>query len=408
MKYCSTLLLLCLICFLFHSCLKDTTTRRYIYFKPVYKAKEEVRANMKTGPAQDIESPGKIFVKGNYIFLNELEKGVHIIDYVNPSNPKNIAFIAIPGNEDIAVKGNNLYADQYTDLMTFDISNPLDIKLVDTDANVFTERYYLADANNVIVDWIKVDTTVKDDFSSWWQKEYVAVPEAFDLSNASTPGQAGIGGSMARFTLMNNRLYTVSPHMLNIFNIENNSNPAFVKYISAGFDIETIYPFKNQLFIGSQEGMFIYNVDNPDAPYQAGMFTHAQACDPVIADDTFAYVTLRSGNSCNNVTENELHILNVSDPANATLLKSYSFTNPHGLSKDGNTLFICDGTGGLKLLNAADPLNITPITTINGIETYDVIAVNNTAIVSAKGGLYLVNYTNPATAQIIGQLTIKH
>ena len=407
MKYFPILILICLG---FNSCLKDSTTKRYVYFKPVYKTKEEVKANMKTGPAQDIQDPGKIFVKGNYIFLNEVDKGVHIIDYSNPSAPENIAFIAIPGNEDIAVQGDYLYADLYADLVTFDISNPLDIKLIDTDQGAFPERYNSPIENQVIVDWIKVDTTVKSGDNNWWQNEYIPIPIEYlsSQADAATPAQAGIGGSMARFTLMNNRLYTVDNHGLHIFNIENNANPAIVTSVSAGFDIETIYPFKNELFIGSQEGMYIFNVDNPDAPYQVGTFTHAQACDPVIADSSYAYVTLRTGNTCNNETEDVLHVLNVADPANTTLLKSYPFTNPHGLAKDGTTLFVCDGRDGLKLLNAADPLNIKPIKTVGGIETYDVIALNNTAIVSAKTGLYLVDYSDPAAARIVGHLTINH
>ena len=93
MKYCSTLVLIGLICLCFNSCFKDKATKRYIYYKPVYKTKAEVQANMKSAPAQAIESPGKLFVKDNYIFLNELNKGVHIIDYSTPSSPKNIAFI---------------------------------------------------------------------------------------------------------------------------------------------------------------------------------------------------------------------------------------------------------------------------------------------------------------------------
>lgn len=407
MKYCSTLLLLGLICFLCHSCLKDSTTKRYVYFKPVYKAKEEVRANMKTGPAQDIKMPGKIYIKGNYIFLNEVDKGVHIIDYSNPANPKNIAFIAIPGNEDIAVQDNYLYADEYSDLVTFDISDPLDVKLLDTDSNAFPERYYSPGDNQVIVDWIKVDTTATGDYTNWWQREYVVMPDTYYSSLAATPAQAGVGGSMARFTLTNNRLYTVSNHSLNVFNTGNGANPAFVTAVSAGFDIETIYPFKNQLFIGSQEGMYIFNIDNPDAPYQVGTFTHAQACDPVIADSSYAYVTLRTGNTCNNETENVLHVLDIKNPENATLLKSYSFTNPHGLAKDGNLLLVCDGKDGLKLLNDANPLDITSIKTIGGMDTYDVIALNNIAIVSAKEGLYLVDYTTPANAQIVGHLSIN-
>lgn len=407
MKYCSLLLLISIACLCFNSCLKDTTTKHYVYFKPVYKPKEEVKAAMKTGPAQDIQHPGKLFVKGNYIFLNELDKGVHIIDYSNPHDPKNIAFVAIPGNEDIAVEGDYLYADLYADLVTFNITNPTDIKLVDTDEGAFPERYYLIGSDQIIVDWIKVDTTIKSNDNNWWQKEYVVMPETYDLSTATTPAQAGIGGSMARFTLMNNRLYTVDNHSLHIFNIDDNANPVMASTVSAGYDVETIYPFKNELFIGSQEGMYIFNVDNRDAPYQVGTFIHAQACDPVIADDNNAYVTLRTGNTCNNETENVLEVLDVTNPANATLIKSYSFTSPHGLAKDGNTLFVCDGTAGLKLLNAGDPLNITPVTTIGGIETYDVIALNKTAIVSAKEGLYLVDYADPAHAQIVGHLTIK-
>ena len=50
-----------------------------------------------------VSTPGKICVKGNIIFLNDLDKGVHVIDNSNPAQPRKIAFINIPGNEDIAV-----------------------------------------------------------------------------------------------------------------------------------------------------------------------------------------------------------------------------------------------------------------------------------------------------------------
>lgn len=406
MKYYFTILLLLLVCFGFHSCLKDTLTQKYVFYRPVYQSKASVLSNMKSADAQDIENPGKIYVRDHFIFLNELNKGVHIIDFSNPANPKNIAFIAIPGNVDIAVQGNYLYADSYSDLVTLDISDPLDATVVDTDAGAFPERFYSHDANQVIVDWVRVDTTVSGNDNNWWRRDYVLL-EDFRAYTAAASGKAGVGGSMARFTLLNNRLYTVDNHSLHVFNVDNASNPAFVTNVSAGFDIETIYPFGNQLFIGSQQGMYIFNVDNADAPYQVGTFLHAQACDPVIAEETYAYVTLRSGNTCSNISEDVLHIINIADPANAVLVKSYPFTNPHGLAKNGNLLFICDGRDGLKLLNAADPLNLTPIATIGDMETYDVIALNNTAIVSAKEGLYLVDYTTPASAHIVGHLTLN-
>src|SRR5688500_18833604 len=91
--------LACCFVFLLQGCLKDTVrhTYSYTFYRPVYKTAEEVRANIKTNGSEQIERPGKIFVKGNYIFLNEVDKGIHVIDNSNPSQPKNISFINIPG-----------------------------------------------------------------------------------------------------------------------------------------------------------------------------------------------------------------------------------------------------------------------------------------------------------------------
>ena len=60
------------------------------------------------------------------------------------------------------------------------------------------------------------------------------------------------------------------------------------------WNVETIFPFKDKLFIGSQNGMFVYNINNADNPSLVGQFSHVQSCDPVIADDDYAYVTLRT------------------------------------------------------------------------------------------------------------------
>ena len=121
--------LLCGSVFLFQGCLKDSYTRThtYTYYKPLYKTADEVRANIRTNTPLSIEKPGKIFVRGQYIFLNEVDKGIHVIDNSNPSQPRNIAFIAIPGNMDMAVKGNILYADLYTDLVAIDITDPQNV-----------------------------------------------------------------------------------------------------------------------------------------------------------------------------------------------------------------------------------------------------------------------------------------
>ncbi len=417
-----TILTLLFTCF-FSACIKDTKrcfqTYTYTYYKPVYKTAEEVKANIKSNAATEIQVPGKIFILGKYIFLNEIDKGVHIIDNSNPASPKNAAFIHIPGNMDLAVKGNILYADSYTDLVTIDISNPLNVVVKKYNEGVFPFRSYgsgfrRVDAGEVIVDWQKRDTTITescdDDSVMVNNTDFFFVPAAASQNTGSTKvsvSPIGQGGSMARFALLNNYLYTVSDADLNVFNITNNADPVFSNAVQVDWHVETIYPFKNKLFVGSNNGMFIFDVaSSPDHPAKVGEFTHARSCDPVIADDDYAFVTLHSGTDCLGFN-NELDVVKLNNLTNSELVKTYNLTSPQGLSKDGNFLFLCDGTDGLKVYNASDVMNLKLIKQITNLQTYDVIASNNIALVVAADGLYQYDYSNINAIRLLSKVTIS-
>lgn len=387
----------------------------YTYFQPVYKTKAEVRANIKSNAPKELVNTGKFYVRGNYIFLNEVDKGVHVIDNANPSQPRNVAFIDIPGNLDLAVKGNILYADLYTDLVAIDISNPANVTVKKILDFVFPERLYsngfIPDNSQVIADWKRVDVTVKegcDDSRRWFRRDMMLFSTAGAGGNASASSgpAAGIGGSMARLTIVNNYMYAVDRHTLRSFSISNAADPVLSGDINAGWDIETIYPFKNKLFLGSQVGMFIFDITNPAQPISQGSFNHARACDPVIADDNYAYVTLKAGDNCGPAS-NELQIINVQNVQSPSLVKTYPMSGPQGLSKDNNLLFICDGAAGLKAYNAADVQNLQLIKTITGIETYDVIAFNNRAMVVAKDGLYQYDYSDINNIRLLSKITVN-
>jgi hypothetical protein len=172
------------------------------------------------------------------------------------------------------------------------------------------------------------------------------------------------------------------------------------------WEIETIFPFKDKLFIGSMNGMYIYDVTNAASPSQLGQFTHVRSCDPVIADDNHAFVTLRSGTPCQGFN-NQLEILDISKITSPTLLNSYELTNPHGLSKDGNWLFICDGSDGLKVYDASDINNLQLKDHITGPETYDVIAMNNIALVVAKDGVYQYDYSDIDNIKLLSKVELS-
>jgi hypothetical protein len=409
-------ILLLILPVVFSACVRDHCRRAhtFTYYTPVYKTRAEVRANIKSNAPRDLVNPGKLYVYGNYVFVNEIDRGVHIIDNTDPAHPRNLAFVDIPGNVDIAAKGNILYADLYTDLVALDISNPANVtvkKIVDF---VFPERLYsngfAADSSRIIAEWKKIDTTIVEDCDhNFWNPVRTDVLYASPLANAASGNSSaqpvGISGSMARFTIVNNYMYAVDHHTLRTFSISNPADPVQAGLLNAGWDIETIYPFKNKLFLGSMNGLFIFDISNPSAPVKEGEFNHGRACDPVVADNDFAYVTLRSGTTCG-PTQNELQVVNVQNLQSPYLLKTYAMTNPFGLSKDNSTLFVCDGSAGLKIYEATNPSNLQLVKTIAGIEPFDVIAWNKKAIVVAKDGLYQFDYTYPAQAKLVSKLAI--
>ncbi len=89
---------------------------------PVYISATDFTV-VKSLPPQAFENLGKIVNVGNYIFINEKEKGIHVIENSDPSNPQNIRFLNIPGNLEFTIKGNILYADNSIHLLVIDISN---------------------------------------------------------------------------------------------------------------------------------------------------------------------------------------------------------------------------------------------------------------------------------------------
>lgn len=91
-------LLLLLIPVAVTSCMKDTVKESYSFFRPVYQTKDEVKAGIKNVPSVEIEKPGKIVLKDHYLFLNDIDKGVHIIDLADPANAGIIGKIEINKN----------------------------------------------------------------------------------------------------------------------------------------------------------------------------------------------------------------------------------------------------------------------------------------------------------------------
>lgn len=409
------------VCLLFVTgCQKpDTCTEvtKYTIYTPVYMDIADLRKAVKSEAPHTIQQPGKIYLFGQYIFLNEVNKGIHIIDNTSPATPKIIAFVNIPGNVDMAVRGNILYADSYRDLVTLDISNPAAIKETKRLEDVFSNRqqqFFVAspDPNKVVVDYLLRDTTVTRNCQSG---DIIMMDNAVAYQSTKAPSSAsmalGKGGSMARFALMGQYLYTVDISALSAFDIQQPLTPVkksrteITGFMGGGI-IETIFPYRTNLFIGSQSGVYIFDAATPETPALKGSFLHVTKCDPVVVENDVAYVTLRAGVACSATPENQLDVLDVKDIMHPKLIKSYPMTSPFGLGIDNGNLFVCEGSAGIRFMNAEAPADIKLLNHLEGVNAFDVIPHNKILLVTAKDGLYQYDYSNMQQPKLLSKINI--
>jgi len=206
-----------------------------------------------------------------------------------------------------------------------------------------------------------------------------------DSNTANANADTGQGGSLAQFTISGNYLYTVDDAYLNVFNITNTDSPVQVNTAYIGFNIETLFNDKDYLYIGSQTGMFIYSIENPESPKKLAEVSHFRACDPVIANDTHAFVTLDSSGNCgSNLSALEIYdITKVSEPI---LISRRNLVAPKGLGLFNNYLFVCDDE--IKIFDISNPEESVLVNSIN-ISAFDVIIKDNLLFVIGDTNLYL-------------------
>lgn len=397
-------------------CAKDKCTKivqRKVY-TPILMAVKDYWGSIKSEAPKEIGMTGKIYVKDQYIFVNEPYKGIHVIDNSTPASPQKISFLNVMGNMDIAIKGNYLYADSYTDLTVFDISDPRDITFVKRLAGA---TGYLVSQDGLVTGWKTSNDSMVIGYTSR-DTSYCDCSDSENMLYFNSPGtassypgknqQTGKGGSMARFTIAGDYLYAVNYSQLKAFDISNAADPLFKNSQQINSVIETIFPYGKYLFIGSQNAMYIYDIINPAAPSQRSMVTHFRACDPVVVEGNKAYVTIRSGSTCAG-TLNQLQVFDVSNVDNPIKLSTTEMKNPHGLGIDNGKLFICEGTFGLRFMDASDVRNITTTKLVDGLDTYDVIPFENQhrLLVSARDGIYQYNYSTMANPQLLSKIAVK-
>lgn len=227
-------------------------------------------------------------------------------------------------------------------------------------------------------------------------------------SAMAAAGGNGSGGSLARFTLFGNFLYTVDKQSLRVYDVSNPAQPVFRRTVPVGFDVETIYPFKDKLFIGSTTVVHIFDITDPAAPQKLAEAISPEVmrrCDPVVAKDTVAFATLRTDGPCGG-TQSILAVYDIKDATKPKQRGSAPVNAPYGLGYSDNALYVCSATEGLVVFDisaAYTPVRKRQVLAGNS-RFIDVIPYGNVLVCWLHDGLALYDISDRFTPVLIKKI----
>jgi hypothetical protein len=150
-------------CLCFHSNCGEPPLPPVQEFTPVLLDRIAFENSVQIQPVQNIATSGKIYIKDNLMFVNDLNKGFHVYNYTNPNTPVKLGFIKILGATDLAIRDNTIYINQAVDLVTLNYNSANNtIQVLHRNKNVFPQKIspvgtyaYESNQNNIVIDWIK-------------------------------------------------------------------------------------------------------------------------------------------------------------------------------------------------------------------------------------------------------------
>jgi|GEM_PF-17361 len=383
----------------------------YVSYKPIYQDREIYHKNLGKTLDEPLKNPGKIYTIDSYQFVSDINRGIHIYNVKNPKSPEHLAFIYIPGTLDIAIKNNTLYTNSYNNLVTFDITQPKTPQLLNVLEKAFPEVHrmgfpVISEKGGLLVAW-QVDTV----YSCYrWDGRYY-LEARFDVESLDSSSQQskpktdkiGKAGSMSRFMVTSEALYAVDQSNLRVFDISAEAKPKKGAVLDVGWGLETLFyrdresdnpDIQPALFIGSTTGMYIYTVNSALNPLFASKYEHFTSCDPVVVQDTLAFVTLRSGAFCRQGI-NVLEVISIANLTAPTLLKTYNLQNPHGLAVQDSLIYVCEGEYGFKILSLKQTMEVEILSHTQGFHAYDLILEGTRLTLLGNSGVYIYDVSDP-------------
>jgi hypothetical protein len=131
-------------------------------YNPVVLDRDDFESSVEALPPQDVTKAGKIYIKDNLMFVNDLNKGFHVYNYSDPSSPLIIGFIKTIGATDLAVRDNVIYINHAVDLLTLSYDPATNaISVLHRNRNVFPQKvsphgdtFAGSTGDQIVIEWV--------------------------------------------------------------------------------------------------------------------------------------------------------------------------------------------------------------------------------------------------------------
>ncbi len=396
---------------LLSSCEQDFTSIDVTYTKAtaLYADLNELRNVALIGGAREIANPGKIFVSDDLLLIGEEKVGIHIMDNSDPENPTNKSFINVPGNREFFVDGSNVYVESYYDMLKIDLSAINAPKLIARVRNAFGEELKNELGESLIgFDFEVVTESFNEDVNIYKEGQLIyfdgqnrLIPES--AVPASFAGNNDFIGTVNRIVRYNEHVYVLGWSNLTVF--KDQSSFDLVGSNPMGWQMETVFPYENKLFIGTQNSMQVFDISDPEMPQHVSIFDHATSCDPVYPLDDVAYVTLRTGEFARCPGDiNALLVLDITNIHSPQQKQEIEMKSPYGMSLIGTRLFVGEGDNGLKIFDAEEKTKLTLEQWDKEIQAYDIIphpTRTDIVLIAGPNGLSQYDIESPNSMELL-------
>jgi hypothetical protein len=332
--------------------------------------------------------PVNMTLAGERLFVSDRYNGVHVFNVEDPAAPQEAFVIPLGGNRGTAVKGDILYANDYGRLLVF--------RLSENTYELLKEIKPAYPSYGEEPPWLEGPLDVRE-------RGYGCICDNIRDAKMAPASSGGTGSSYATFAVIEDYLYYIDYTSIVTLDISEPDDPKERSRVHIGWEIETIHPAGNLLFVGGTRGMYIFDRADPSMPKEIGRVEHFQACDPVVVSGPVAYVTLRGGNACGE-SRDVLLCVDVEDPANPVLISEKELETPYGLAVRDPFLYVSSGINGFKLVDIAKPQEPEVIGEWSDQPTKDFIWSGDVLFVLGFDKLLIFDVSSPSSPVLLAKI----